>query len=450
MVTLFYISLSVLIAAALGSGGLLLVLCIENRRFWKNRQQQVAPSEQRPAKVNLIIPCKGRSENSRATLEAFFFQNHPNFRITFAVESPTDPVVPLIRELQKEHRYVESSMVFAGAAKTCGQKVHNLLAAIDRLDQNIDIIAFADMDALVKPSWLRWLVVGVGRQGCGARTGYRWMVPQRQNLPTLLGVSLNNSIAACLGKATHRLVWGGSWAIHRNVFQQIGIGSSWSQVLSDDLAASRAIRSSKFDGKPLRIQFEPQCLCETEASFNWSSLFEFVVRQLKITRLYAFSHWSLALLTSAVTQVAFWGSVATWIAVMYSGDRGLLPTLLMFSFIFIYVLGVARGSMRQNMARRLFPKWRSQRKARNFDIFAWPITGLFALLSLVMSSLGNRVSWSNVHYQVESGGRTMIIGRNIETEAWPVRTNQSVPKPKMAAIVNAPSRSAGSSVEQSV
>ena len=432
MVTFFLIPISICAIAALIVGSVLLLLCVENRRFWKGFRQEHAPTETIPAKVNLIIPCKGKPAGIRQNIEAFLLQDHPNFRIMFAIESTADPITPLIRELQREYRHIETKIVIAGPAKSCGQKVHNLLAAVEQIKDDVDIYAFADMDAIVKPSWLRWLAIGVGRENCGARSSYRWMVPTRNNIPTLIGVSINNSIAACLGKNRQNLVWGGSWAIHRKVFQQAGIGASWSHVLSDDLAASRAIRNSSFDGKPLRIHYVPQCLCKSDTEFTWSSLFEFVLRQLKITRLYAFKHWAMALLIGLMTQVGLWGSLVLWSSIMLSGERGMRPTLLMFAFLSIYLLGVARASIRQNMARRIFPQWRSQRTARYFDLFLWPVTGLVAIGLLLISSIGNRISWSNIHYRVESSGRTMILGRNIESESWPVRTTSSVPKPKMS------------------
>ncbi len=441
---MFYIiPISICAVAAMFVGSVLLLLFVENRRFWKNLEQGGAPTEATPAKVNLIIPCKGKPEGARKNIEAFLLQDHPNFRITFSIESTADPITPLIRELQREYRHIESKIVIAGSARSCGQKVHNLLAAVEQIKDDVDIFAFADMDALVKPSWLRWLAVGVGRENCGARSGYRWMVPACNNIPTLIGVSINNSIATCLGKNRQNLVWGGSWAVHRKVFQQAGIGASWSHVLSDDLAASRAIRNSSFDGKALRIHYVPQCLCETDTEFTWSSLFEFVIRQLKITRLYAFGHWAMALLALLVTQVGLWGSVVAWSSVMLTGERGTRPTLLMFAFVSIYLLGVARASIRQSMARRIFPQWRRQPIARYFDLFLWPVTGLFALVLLLISSIGKRVSWSNIHYRVESGGRTMILSRNIESESWPVRTTRSVPQPKMTSRAALPAESVG-------
>jgi len=105
---------------------------------------------------------------------------------------------------------------------------------------------------------------------------------------------------------------------------------------------------------------------------------------------------------------------------------------LMFSFIAIYVLGIFRASIRQNMARRLITDWRTKIGARRFDLFAWPITGLFAAVMLICSSVGNRISWSNIHYLVEAGGRTMVLGRNVESQSWPVRTAPIAPKPNIA------------------
>ena len=205
MVTFFLIPISVSAVAALIVGSVLLLLCVENRRFWKNFQHDSAPTETHPAKVNLIIPCTGKPEGARKNLEAFLLQDHPKFRIMFAIESTADPITPLIRELQREHCNIETKIVIAGPAKSCGQKVHNLLAAVEQIKDDVDIYAFADMDALVKPSWLRWLAIGVGQENCGARSGYRWMVPKRNNTPTLIGVNINNSIAACLGKTVKTL-----------------------------------------------------------------------------------------------------------------------------------------------------------------------------------------------------------------------------------------------------
>ncbi len=434
MVPFLYVALAICVVAAAISGMMLLALTVENRRFWKVHQQRGAPLAHGTAKIELIVPCKGVVPGTRRRLQAFFFQDHPNFRITFAVESATDPVVPLIRELQKENRFVESSIVAAGRATHCGQKVYNLIAVIERLQVEVDVLAFADMDALVKPSWLRWLTIGVGRENVGARTGYRWMVPESKNIPTLIAASLNNAIAACLGKGNHNLVWGGSWAIHRKVFEHVGMREAWAQVLSDDFVASRTIRQARFGGQKLKIQFEPQCLCETGIALTWSTLFEFVVRQLKITRLYAPGLWTAAVWNVAITQIAFWGSIVVWIAVMSTGDRGLLPTLLMFSFIGIYLLGVARAAVRQNMARRLIPDWRKHHRARRFDLFAGPMGGALAIVAFVASSLGNRICWSNIHYLVGEGGRTMVLGRNVETPQWPVRTNSVVLEPKFSKV----------------
>lgn len=400
------------IAVALVGGTTQLILLVENRRFWKVHQQRPAPSDNGVAKVNLIVPCKGLNADTRKNLEGFFRQDHANFKISFVAEDGQDPVVQTIRELQAENRFVQSVLIIAGKSTHCGQKVHNLLAAVDRLTVDVDILAFADADIMPKPSWLRWLTAGVGREKVGARTGFRWMVPTNKTIPTMIGVSLNNAIAACLGKGRRGLVWGGSWAIHRQVFERIGIREAWTQTLSDDLVASRAIGLAN-----LQIQFEPQCVCPTEISFSWSSLSEFVNRQLRILRMYSPRHWLTGLVASTGTQIAFWGSLALGMTRGFDNNGGwwlLLAAL-------IYVGGVARAAIRQNMARRMVLNWRQKKRARRYDLWLGPVSGFVGWMMFLSSAFGSRITWSNIHYYVSQGGRILVLGRNIESEKWPVR-----------------------------
>jgi cellulose synthase/poly-beta-1,6-N-acetylglucosamine synthase-like glycosyltransferase len=401
--------------AALVTGTAHLILLVENHRFWKVHQRRSAPVENGAAKVNLIVPCKGANANTRKNLEAFLFQDHPNFKITFVAEEWQDPCVDTIRELQSEHRYVDSVLVIAGKSTDSGQKVHNLIAAVERLTVDVDILAFADADITPKPTWLRWLTAGVGRENVGARTGFRWMVPSDKTMPTMIGVSLNNAVATCLGRGRRGLVWGGSWAIHRQVFEHLGIREAWTQTLSDDLVASRTIQLAN-----LKVQFEPQCLCPTEITFTWSSLFEFVCRQLRILRMYSPRQWWLGFINTASAQVAFWGSLM--IAIMNFGNStASTGTWAIALAALIYAGASVRSAIRQSMGRRLVPDWRKQGRARRYDLWLGPISGAFGLAMFVLSSVGHRITWSNIHYYISKGGRIVVLGRSLDKRKWPVR-----------------------------
>lgn len=419
----FWICFSFVATVAISGGVLLLALVNENRRFWKVHHQRPTPIEHAVARVNLIVPCKGVGPESKDNLQSFFFQDHPNFRITFVVENRRDPAFSLIEELRSEHHYVETSVVCAGVASVGGQKIHNLLAAVGNLQKSIDILAFADMDISVGPSWLRWLTSGVGREDVGARTGYRWMIPADRKAATLFGVTLNNAIASLLGRNSRALVWGGSWAVHRQIFEGVGIAQAWKGVLSDDLAVSRAFRLAG-----LGIEFEPRCLCPTVVRFSWSGLVEFLSRQLKIIRLYAPAYWLGGFVFLAFTQLAIWGSLVGACIYATGGILNSPGTIMLLVAFAVSGLMLARAALRQNMARRSISGWRAHKDARHMDLFAGPMVGAFCVYAWIRSAFGKRVTWSNVHYGVAENGSTRVLARNVNRKKWPINLRPHIGK----------------------
>jgi hypothetical protein len=244
------------------------------------------------------------------------------------------------------------------------------------------------------------------------------MVPKNKKLPTLLGCTINNAIASFLGRGKHYLVWGGSWAIHRNIFDAVGIREAWSGVLSDDLVATRALRSANLD-----VEFEPQCVCTSAVEFTWASLTEFLRRQLLISRRYAPFYWFVALVVTTVATIGFWGGLGYGIVGGAVGAPWSYWAL--GSSVGLYLMGVARAAVRQNIGRSNCPNWRSHRRAKKFDLFAGPLTTLVSNFMLVMSTLGNTVTWRGIKYFVGRGGRVILVGRSLGNRPWPVNTQES-------------------------
>ena len=63
---------------------------------------------------------------------------------------------------------------------------------------------------------------------------------------------MNCDVMSLLCRSSHYLIWGGSWAIRREVFDAIGLRNAWKGTLSDDLVASRLMRQAG-----LGVRFEP-------------------------------------------------------------------------------------------------------------------------------------------------------------------------------------------------
>ena len=365
----------------------------------------------------MIIPCKGMEHRLRENLTAFVQQDHPNFELQFVVESDDDSSVNLIRNIMRENRHVTSRLVVSGRSTQCGQKVHNLRCATDQLAADVEVLVFADSNACPQRSWLKWLVAGIENEKVGAKTGYRWMIPRDQKIATMLGCTINNSFASLFGRATKFLVWGGSWAIHREIFDAVGIREAWDGVVSDDLVASRVL----FDSG-LRVKFEPQCVCTSDVTFTTTTLIGYLRRQFVIARRYTSTYWLAGLLIGLLTQAGYWsGFVLGCVAVSQGRTIG---WWLLASSVLLYILYATKALIRQNMGRLVSSEWRKHRRARKFDIVAGPLTSLFATMVMVGSVFGNRIRCRGIRYHISRGGRILLLGRQMTTSPWPIIDRQ--------------------------
>ncbi|MFK7769210.1 MAG: glycosyltransferase family 2 protein [Mariniblastus sp.] len=398
--------------------GVFLALIAGNRRFWKRHQKETTPTQHTYARSCVIIPCKGVESGLRENLTSFLRQDHPNYEVFFVIEHESDPAATLIYNLMEENRCVKTRLIVAGRAENCGQKTHNLRMATKQLSQEIEVLVFADSDAKPNKTWLRWLVNGIGNEGLGARTGYRWMIPAKNNFPTLIVCSISNAIAAMLGRGKHNLVWGGSWAIHRKVFDLVGVRESWYGALSDDLVASRALRNAG-----LRIEFEPQCVCTTKVRFSTKEMTNYLRRQLLISRQYSPKFWYAGMAIVASSQIGFWAAIVTGVWGISQGM--LLGYFALTSAVLLYVMGVARSVLRSDIGRRAFPEWKKCKKARKFDMFGGPVIGAVTFGAMLSSCVGGEIIWRGIRYCIGRGGRVCIIGRDLPAGKWPIESPAS-------------------------
>jgi cellulose synthase/poly-beta-1,6-N-acetylglucosamine synthase-like glycosyltransferase len=393
-----------------------LLLCAQTwefRRFVRSRTSFIK-TDIPPARVTLFAPCKGLEHGLKENLRPLFEQDHPNYRLVLIVETEHDPACGPIRELLREYPHVGAHLIVSGVATTCGQKVHNLRVATAHL-QDAEVLAFVDSDARPQPGWLRQLVQHLHRPGSAAATGYRWFVPERNTLPNLLLHSLNAAVASLVGPGKHHMVWGGAWAIRREVFETIALRDRWNGTLSDDLVAAREL---SLTGK--KLEFEPGCMTASLVDVNWRQMFEFVRRQYTVARFYSPAWWKLGLLFCTVSQLAFWGG-AVFAAMGFVLRAPWAMTVAVLPLV-MYITYVLRASLRQNAAESFLSETGQSRLslAAQFDIWCSPLAGLVNWGGMLGSLLHNQITWRGITYAIEPGGQVQILGR---TET-PVATRQ--------------------------
>ena len=174
----------------------------------------------------------------------------------------------------------QTKLVVAGLTTLSGQKVHNLLAATRQLGPQVEILTFVDADVRPPRDWLRVLTQRLNH--FVAATGYRWCVPKRPTLANCIVASIDSSIVPIMFPSFHHKVWGGSWAIRRDVFEASGMAEAWQGTLSDDLVAANVLATLRHS-----VSLEPACILPTPIDMTMRSMFAFVRRQFMIGRYYS-------------------------------------------------------------------------------------------------------------------------------------------------------------------
>jgi ceramide glucosyltransferase len=384
---------------------LLALLTWEHCRYARSCVRS-APRHQPAGRVALFAPCKGLDIDLETNLRALLEQDYDDYEVTFIVESADDPACPAIRRAMAAHRWVPARVVVAGRATDSGQKVHNLRVATEHLSQQIRYLAFVDSDARPRPHWLRALVSRLDQPEVGAVTGYRWFTPERPTVANALVYSMNCDVISLLTRSSHYLIWGGSWAISRELFDAIDLRKAWRGTLSDDLVASRLMRRSR-----LQVRFEPACVVASPLDQSLGTAMSFIRRQYVIARLYTFDWWFFSLLGATFSNLVWLGNLGVLALSLLTGAPS--PWIPLAVGAVLYGVTVYRGWLRQGLVKTYFPHWeKASRRIQRFDIWANPLVELAHWIGVASAAVGRHIVWRGIRYYVLPGGHVQKIIRD--------------------------------------
>ncbi len=376
----------------------------EHRRFARNRLREISTYSFRGPAL-LVIPCRGADEALEENLDALVRQDYADFRVRFVVDRPDDPACEAIRRVIARHPEVACELLVAGEADESGQKVHNLRAATAEIPPGIRYLAFIDSDARLRPHWLRTIVARLDNAGMAATTGYRWFLPSRPSAANLILHSINANYSLMFGPKTPSFVWGGSWAIRRDLFESLEMREQWRGTLSDDLVATRVVRRAG-----LRAAFEPACMVLSPLDVGWTGMLSFLRRQYIIARYYTPLWWAFAVAVVLAGSLFLWGSLAWSLWGLATGwSAWWVPAS---TVAVLYFMSVGRGFLRAEISKRYFPDRAAVlHPARIFDTWATPLIGAVHAAVLVSSTVGRHITWRGIRYRIFRGGRIELIRR---------------------------------------
>jgi ceramide glucosyltransferase len=353
--------------------------------------EKLLPEDSLP-EATLIVPCCGDEEGLEANLEALVGQDYPRCRVVFVVEAAEDAALPAIERVRRRQPG-RSELVLAGPASGQGQKVHNLLAAVDHASA-AEVLVFADSDGRPESQWMKRLVGELAVDEVGVASTFRFYRPLPACFTTLLRSVWNLSVLSLFGEHDRNFAWGGGMAIRREVFERAGVREAWRGALSDDYALSHAVRVAG-----LRVAFVPECVVGSHGGVGLGTFLSWSARQISITRVYWPRLFRLAAL-GTLPSAAF--------LVLAPVVGGPVPLGLL---AFVLATSAATGVLRALTLERRAPRWRADIRR-----FLWayallaPLSGVVTAWGVLRALASRRIEWRGKAYEMRSAHETVILG----------------------------------------
>lgn len=389
-------------------------------RRMQDRKWDDGSKDQKPAVI--ILPVKGFDlHSSPRFFDAILAQEYSNYRVIVCFEAWDDTIAQWLKEQFDlpgnrniwPHPDPESSLksvtlVCAGPSKNEGQKVHNQRAAFEHLTKHDEIVVFADADIFCKPDWLAKLTAPINQGTHPLSTTYRWLVPKRPTLPNQLASVINASITTQGGSEATNVLWGGSMAISRRVFDSLDVSKLFEGSLNDDLRLSKAARKA---GN--RIAFVRSLILPTMIDFNWGSFIEFTKRQYTQVKFF-----SPILYTGTNIVLGFYvlGLASIIAAIIYGYFLAWVPIAA------AYVIDQFRALARQQIYLSLFEENGIRRKLFAASWLEHMLTPFWMTLHwflLFSTWTQSRITWAGIRYRIYSKSKTKVLKRPAIAERLP-------------------------------
>lgn len=378
------------------------------RRYLDRQLSPTPPAWVPPASV--IVPCKGTDFELQENMEAILDQEFEDYEVIFVTATESDPSRVALRRAAEKFPGRRVEFVVSGLSNQRGEKVHNLLRALERVDPGSQVLVFADSDGRPHRHWLRDLLAPLRDPETGASTGYRWFFPRRGNLASLLRATWNSSIATLLGEHPHNFAWGGSMAIRRSTFAAVDVPAYWKRSVSDDYSLTEAVNAAG-----LRVRFQPRCLVASHGDCTWRELLEWSTRQIIITKVYSPGRWRLALLSEWPFALFWWWTVGELLASALGVGGSiqidwLQGATLLLLLVLVWFFGAVRGLFRWRMIRQIRSE-QQERLKRDFwgYLLLGPLAATLTACNLAISLFTSTIVWRRVRYELVSRREVRVV-----------------------------------------
>ncbi len=108
--------------------------------------------------VSIVRPLRGVETFSEETLAATFTLDYPDYEILFCVQSPNDPVIPLVERLIAQHPDKDARLLIGDDPVSANPKLNNCVKGWDAA--RYDFVILADSNALPPRDYIQTMLAG--------------------------------------------------------------------------------------------------------------------------------------------------------------------------------------------------------------------------------------------------------------------------------------------------
>jgi ceramide glucosyltransferase len=235
---------------------MLIILLLYQTRIYAKKFLQRYSRSYNPS-VSIFVPCKGTSPYFEKNISKFLQLNYSEFTIYFIVESREDPAYNILKRMT--NNFCNAELVVAGLAEKCGQKNYNILAGIDASGRNSEVYIFMDSDIAPSTEWLKELIRPLSNHKITVSTGFRWLLLHKRTAGEYLHAFMNAFLLMVITFFPVDAVWGGSMAIRRKDFEDLGVEDLWAHTVVDDITLEKLVLKNR-----KRAIHVPTCIAETD------------------------------------------------------------------------------------------------------------------------------------------------------------------------------------------
>lgn len=346
-------------------------------------------------KASVIIPASGASASMKQAVLSIIQSDYPDCEYIFAVRDKDDPAYTMLSEIIAAHSQAAAlKLVTAGSARRCGQKNHNILAALEHTSPGTDVYVFFDANHIAPPDLLKRIVAPIAAGSTEITTGYHQICPRSFSIPvlgkavTVLVLFLLQQIPAVTQP------WGGATAVTADLFFRLGTADHWADTVVDDVSFAALLQRNKIVPTPT----PDACFLTDAKAETFSGWLIWQKRQWLYLKFCFPGTWiavGIFFFTAAGGVVASFASLV-------------LVALGMVSVYYGFFGGLVVGGL------VLFSLFLRRHHPRPGPRRLWPVAFFAALFAAVCCHIrtwpARSIAWRNNVYKVGRNGRVLEIG----------------------------------------